>query len=251
MKCSICGSELKPGVITCPFCGNENKPEKIDDIASTKIYNSKPKPRDYTSRRVSEPIEDDEYEVREYTVQRGGGRPRESFCSKCGRPLDGITRKCVVCDAAEVSRDGYRRVKAPESDPARSTANRKKKNKAGKIALIIAGLLVLFTVTCVIFFKLLGGSFSSEDDAAATEAVVTETATETVTERATEKATEKPTAKATEKANGRQTERPEDNSAHVTVTQRPANTPAPTAAPKPTAVPKPTEEPEEDSAELY
>lgn len=217
MKCNICGSEVESGMDYCKYCGNKIDWPKLNEDITDKI---------------------DERAV-------------PSFCSKCGRKLDVSTHKCLFCDLhnsdGDIYKDNmntynnktvnryissdelkhenryYREVNSQMASKSKKKNTKKKpekKNPALVITLSVAGMMALFAVTFLIFFNLLGGSTTSENEETQIP-VVSQTPTTTpvltsspmpettkkpestqrpvYTKQPTQKPAEKPTAKPTEK----------------------------------------------------
>lgn len=137
MKCNICGGEIPSGESVCKFCGNvmpenkkpESKPEARYEISRTQYDD------------IDVPVDAKVYRNNEFT--------RNMYCTKCGRPLDGATNKCIVCDRHEVSRNSYetqRKINVEENHMAKKKA-KKNKHTTRNIILSILGLIALFAVT--------------------------------------------------------------------------------------------------------
>ena len=137
MKCNICGGEMPHGESVCKFCGNV-MPE-----------NKKPEPKPevkYESPRtqhndIDVPVDAQVYRNYEYT--------KKMYCQKCGRPLDGVTNKCIVCDRREVGSSSYeaQRYINAEGNPMAKKKSKKKQHTTRNIVLSILGLIALFTLT--------------------------------------------------------------------------------------------------------
>lgn len=214
MKCNICGGELPPGERICKYCGNiVNAPdEKKEEI--------RPRIEQKTERKAYfKPPADTRADARIYPKQRmsSGG-----FCVKCGRPLDGLTHKCVVCDAAEVGRRVYMR-----DDPKRTEAEELAKKKKQKeqhtvrnVLLAILGLIVLFTLTLLLTF----GKFSDWLGIGGSNDEKTKNEQSTVEVSKSQKATADPNWEATTDKPKKSTAVPDKSEQN---TQKPARTPVP------------------------
>ncbi len=131
MKCNVCGGEIPHGDKVCKFCGNIiSQNEKKEEEKNIE------RPR-YNHNDIDVPVDSEIYHT---PPQR-----RTNYCHKCGRPLDGVTKKCVVCDARDVGQSRYRETENAQMAKKRKT--KKKKNTARNIILSIVGLIILFTLT--------------------------------------------------------------------------------------------------------
>lgn len=147
MKCNICGGEMPEGQSTCKYCGNimaikEKQEEKVPPIR--RHIEMPPK------HTQTIPVNERPYQSK---------RPQEGFCSKCGRPLDGITQKCIVCDAAQVSKRAYTNEDYRKREielMAQKKKKKKKKNTALKIFISILLMIILFSAAVYGAIKLAG-----------------------------------------------------------------------------------------------
>lgn len=209
MKCNICGGELTDGVRVCKFCGNvvsiESMPNSI--IREKPIQESR-------DERVRVPQKRDNIDVPNDTRVYKQNRDTENmFCPKCGRPLDGATKKCIVCDNAEV---GERIVDKERVMAQNKKKTKKKKNTARNAALMTVGLIILFALAILFtvgpLSKYLG---IGTGDPISTPMPMT---TANVKPKKTEQPTWQPTTDTPKKA----TEQPNDEP-----TQKPSKTPVP------------------------
>lgn len=199
MKCNICGAELDGGERICKYCGNELVSQDLQEF--TEINQSKEIEENIkTSSEVEKASEDAERRV--YVPK---SEKQSRYCTKCGRPLDGITNKCVVCEAAEVGRSGYRN-NVPEETPeeydmagSRNRKRKKKQNKTAVFLIMVVVMIVLFSASFLIFFNLLGGTWGSEEATPTPQSTEEIVATalpvrtpEVVTDEGTETYSEKP-----------------------------------------------------------
>ena len=162
MICNICGAEIPNGENTCKYCGNiMNVPEKKENIEKTQRIETPKRP-------APKPPVTHHYE-NVYRENRQNGR----YCTKCGRPLDGVTNKCIVCDATAVSRRAYtnEEFKMREMDiMAKKKKKKEKKNVTLKITLIILLTILLFLGATIFAIKMsklwgIGGNDDSSTDA--------------------------------------------------------------------------------------
>ncbi|MBQ3125165.1 MAG: YARHG domain-containing protein [Clostridia bacterium] len=160
MKCNICGGEIPEGQNICKYCGNV--------MATTKKEEEKTVPP--VRRQIEMPPKHTPDTVAREKIYQPRRNP-EGFCSKCGRPLDGVTQKCIVCDVAEVSQRAYTnenyRIRENQI-MAQKKKKKKKQNTALKIFLSILLMIILFSVAVYGAIKLAGslgiGGASENDD---------------------------------------------------------------------------------------
>ncbi len=135
MICNICGAQIPTGENVCKYCGNVvTMHEKKEKIQETRRIEMPPKKTDQHNIPADAQI---------YQPPKTSGR----YCQKCGRPLDGVTHKCIVCDAAEVSRRAYinEEYKIREIDNmAQKKKKKKKTNTTLTVLLAILGTIALF-----------------------------------------------------------------------------------------------------------
>lgn len=236
MKCNICGAEYNCGEQICKYCGNELISQ---DLTEGDEYINKSSYAEELIKEISI-NKADNAETRVNVPQRAG----YSFCTKCGRPLDGNTNKCVVCDAAEVGGTAYHRnitqEKMEERDMADSRkrkSKKTKKNKTVRFLILLVVLVVLFLTSCLLCYKWIDGLLNegkTKPEANSSSVVVTESQ-ET-------KATDNPgiTEKPSEKKN--------DNNNKIQTKPTPKPTPKAEPTPKP---PKTTEPPQDERQDKH
>ncbi len=160
MKCNICGAELESGERICRYCGNEPVAQDFAEKADANDVSEQ------TNPVASVEHTDVDAERRVFVPQ---SEKRSKYCTKCGRPLDGMTNKCVVCEASEVGSIGYRKnitKEIPEEYNMAGSRNRKRKKKQNKTVIffvLLVVMIVLFAASFLIFFNLLGGTWGSEE----------------------------------------------------------------------------------------
>lgn len=161
MKCNICGGEMPEGECTCKFCGNVMPRDKnAGDMIKTREIKMPP-------RQIRMPELDSDMPRRTYRPpQKRGG-----YCTRCGRPLDGVTNKCIVCEASEVSRRAYENEEYREREMnimAQKKKKQRKNNKIRNIVLAILAMIIIFTVALMFAFeklpKWLGIGVAPESD---------------------------------------------------------------------------------------
>lgn len=216
MKCNICGAEFDIGERVCKYCGNELELSEMQELEYYRINNP-----DVTKTvdKTKQPVP--------------GQREEYKFCTKCGRPLDKVTNKCIVCAEKQAINQVYRQNTAKEkqeendmADSRKRKHQKKKENKTVKFLIILIVLAVLLVASALIGYewinKLLNGNSDSSPQTGSD--VVTTTSIpvnspEIVTkapaeakERETEKpiATEKPTPVPTPKVTEPPTSNPEE-----------------------------------------
>lgn len=156
MKCNICGGELPHGENICKYCGNIMN--NVDTSDFPKREDVKPD-KDHRTQDTSHTLRDnprptDRQNRADAEVYTNYRRNSALYCTKCGRPLDGATHRCVVCDAAEVGVRGYSHITHKEDEE--MAKKKKKKNTVRNIIFAIIALIILFTIT--LFFAF--GKFS-------------------------------------------------------------------------------------------
>ena len=132
MKCNICGGELASGENVCKYCGNIMPSEKPVEQPTRPLPPVRPKPEPASYERDAEVMPQRRVE-------------RMSYCSKCGRPLDGVSGKCIMCDAAAVGRGmsaNYQNTE--EDDMAQKKKKKKKQNTVRNFILATLALIILF-----------------------------------------------------------------------------------------------------------
>ncbi len=158
MVCNVCGGQIPIGESVCKYCGNvvktEKKIERTDDTREIKMPPKAQLKSDYTQERVTI-----------YRDNRNNGR----YCTKCGRPLDGVTNKCIVCDAREVSKRAYINEEYKSREMNTMAQKRKKKkntNTALLVTLAVLGTILLFMIAIIFAAKIADkwGIGSSGDD---------------------------------------------------------------------------------------
>ena len=208
MKCNICGGELGTGESVCKYCGNIiNTSETIDIKPPLK------KETPYQPRVTEEKAHT---ETGARVFRQPDVRNSNLYCVRCGRPLDGVTGKCIVCESEMVGRNTQVYSKE-EYNMAKK--KKKKKNSARNITLSIIGLIVLFSATLLFsvgpLSEYLGiGGQTSEPDV--------------IKPVQTQKATKEPEWEP--ERDNKETEKPEK-------TEKPTKAPIRTAAPKETGDP--------------
>ena len=147
MRCNICGGEMPEGQSTCKYCGNVMPlPEKKEEI-SPQVRRHIEMPPKHTQGTTPD--------MRVYQQNKTQG----GYCTKCGRPLDGVTQKCIVCDAAQVSRRAYTNEDYKNREieiMAQKKKKKKKQNTMLKIFLAIIGMIILFSAAVYGAIKLAG-----------------------------------------------------------------------------------------------
>lgn len=146
MKCNICGGELPYGERKCKYCGN---------VIKLNVDEQKPHSEPIKPENEVKPINNNQADAKIYANRRTNPAV---FCTRCGRPLDGLTHKCVVCDAAEVGRRVYNHDDRERLEAEEMAKKRKKKEQhtVRNIILAIIGMIILFTLTLFLTF----GKFS-------------------------------------------------------------------------------------------
>lgn len=216
MKCNICGGELLTGSRVCKFCGNivefddlgERTPQEIPTARNDVRRVQTPQKRE---NRENIDIPND---TRVYKQDRS---TEYMFCTKCGRPLDGATGKCIVCDNAAVGERMNMNTLNEERNMAQNKKKtKKKKNTARNAALMTVGLIALFALA--ILFTV--GPLSKYLGIGAGEPISTPMPTiPTVTKtQKPEQSTWEPTTDKPKKATAEPTEKP---------TKKPTKTPVP------------------------
>lgn len=150
MECNICGGIIPDGENTCKYCGNIMiLPKKKEEIQKAREI----QPSLRRNPTVNVPLD--------ATVEQQR-KPQGLYCKKCGRPLDGVTHKCIVCDAAQVSKRVYNNddFKNREMDiMAQKKKKKKKNNTVRNVIIAILLLIILFSVAVSLaseFSSLLG-----------------------------------------------------------------------------------------------
>lgn len=148
LKCNICGGEIPIGETVCKYCGNVVVVHKRKTEAPSQPEETAPQTH---NNGIDTPVD-----AQVYQQNRSYGQ----FCTRCGRPLDGITHKCIVCDAAQVSKRAYvnDEFRNMEMDMmAQKKKKKKKTNTIRNIILAILGMIILFVITLMFAF----GEFST------------------------------------------------------------------------------------------
>ena len=136
MNCNICGGEMKAGDNVCKYCGN------VMNVPTPKTE----EPSEHR-RTIDIPVQNMKGMSADSVLYQHN-KNADAFCSKCGRPLDGITHKCIVCDASGVSQRAYTNEDYKNREieiMAQRKKKKKKKNTALKIFLAVLGVIVLFS----------------------------------------------------------------------------------------------------------
>lgn len=145
MKCNICGGELQAGDNVCKYCGNVmNISKSNESLEQTRKIEMPPRQHKKTD---TEPQRERVYQQPKHDT---------NYCSRCGRPLDGVTHKCIVCDAQEVSRRAYVNEDYRNREINIMAQKKKKKKKTNIVrntVLAILGMIVLFIVALIFAFK--------------------------------------------------------------------------------------------------
>lgn len=136
MKCNICGGEMPDNNTICKYCGNVmNIPEQKTEETPQR------------RRQIDVPAQNlRNVPTDAYLYQQN--KTENTFCTKCGRPLDGITHKCIVCDAQGVSRRAYNNEDYKNREieiMAQKKRKKKKQNTALKIFLAVLATIILFS----------------------------------------------------------------------------------------------------------
>lgn len=169
MKCNICGGDLPEGEITCKYCGNIMSRHIKKEDRSKENDIKKP-----VQRHLSIDIPLDA------TVQQQH-KTQGIYCRKCGRPLDGITHKCIVCDAAQVSKRAYENDDFKNREMNIMAQKKKKKEKNNSIrnaVFAIAGMILIFMLALSFASNKLTewlGIGSKKDDVSSTTVATTAT----------------------------------------------------------------------------
>lgn len=141
MKCNICGGEMPYGESVCKYCGNV-MPGKVNNEPQKTFQPQEPvaEPPRTPHNNIDVPLDARVYR----TPERSGQR----YCVKCGRPLDGVTNKCFVCERRELANEqiNSRMSEKAEEDTMAKRKSKKKKNTTRNIILSILGLIVLFAL---------------------------------------------------------------------------------------------------------
>ena len=141
MICNICGAEIPNGENTCKYCGNVmNVPERKENVDQTRRV-------EIPKRPDPKPPVTHHYENVYHDNRRNG-----KYCIKCGRPLDGATNKCIVCDAAAVSRRAYTNEEFKNREMNIMAQKRKKKKQTNtvlKVTLAILATILLFLAAII------------------------------------------------------------------------------------------------------
>lgn len=141
MKCNICGGEMPYGESVCKYCGN---------VMHNKVQNE-PQKTNLTQEPQAEPARTPHNNIDvplDARVYRTPDSTRRNYCNKCGRPLDGVTNKCIVCDRKELGNEQIisRMGRETEEEIMAKKKSKKKKNTTRNIVLSIVGLIVLFAL---------------------------------------------------------------------------------------------------------
>ncbi len=141
MKCNICGGEMPYGENVCKYCGNI-MPNKVQ--AEPQKASPSPEP---TAEPVRTPHDNIDVPL-DAKVYRTPESARKMYCAKCGRPLDGVTNKCIVCERKELANEqiNSRLFEEAEEDTMAKRKSKKKKNTTRNIILSILGLIALFAL---------------------------------------------------------------------------------------------------------
>lgn len=134
MKCNICGGQLRDGETICRYCGNIVPAQKKEEQPTRPIAPAQPaiKPQTATERSDAHIMPLRQFE-------------RGNYCAKCGRPLDGVSGKCIVCDAAGVGRGIRANYQDTEADDmAQKKKKKKKTNNVRNFILATLALIILF-----------------------------------------------------------------------------------------------------------
>ncbi|MGN1115783.1 MAG: YARHG domain-containing protein [Candidatus Ornithomonoglobus sp.] len=186
MKCSICGSELDYGSSICKYCGN------VETVPEPEIVSEK-EPEDIDLTRT-------------YNIHKE--RDNSSGSEGTGAVLPEIPDKPPVytppADEEPAGDDDEPENESmPERDEEdmskRKTNSRRKREKHPvRTALImVLAMIIIFAVTFSIFFHLLGGSFTGDEEPTDTPAPTETLPVVTAQSAATKAPTEKPAASPT------------------------------------------------------
>ena len=174
MRCNVCGSELEAGTRVCKYCGNE-----LDYTAELDLYDNHDIYKDTEYGKNFDEFDDnsDIYtktdEIRRENKPERDTASNVKYCRYCGRPLDMSTMMCSFCSERELIykkpnvlyNEEREMAQRYNNKPKTRTTVKKKKKKSNPVknALIITLVMViLFTVSFIIFFRMLGGSFLEE-----------------------------------------------------------------------------------------
>ncbi len=213
--CIRCGRRLDPETHVCPSCGYRY-------AAAQEQSAEDPENTESAGRYPSDRVPDDGYEAysRGDSPERTGSRSGADPIRMVGKAAGKVVRGA----AAAIPSGG-----GGMSGKNKKNKRNKKKNTGKIVVLSVIGMMALFAVTFVIFFYLLGGSFSSDEPTASPS--VSPSSSPAAAEWTPSISTRAPA-----------TQRPQ--SAGTT-----RKTPEPTRRPAPTPEPVPTQEPEEEIPE--
>lgn len=225
MRCEICGSEIGLSDTECKYCGN--KIGYTDTLKKQK--------NDYQSP-------DSEFDTPKAEFVRRQEEIYKSICKFCGRDLNPRTGRCDYCEERiadktniesnihyiKESEMGRRQTQAnakQKTNTSKTTTSRtntrkkKKKNPFATALGITIIMVILFAVSFVIFFRLLGGSFLPQTEEIVTPTPkptpqitrVVQTPEPTEETKVTQKPTAKPTPVQTKEAQAVETDKPEES----------------------------------------
>lgn len=193
MKCEICGAEFRMDERKCRYCGNEisvtemktNTAESTDNNVNeppTKRYVHNPSGRaSANNNQVEEPAVKS-YPTYNDAVINKSNIKKVMFCSKCGRPLDGRTGKCIVCDYATVGQAAYMNNITKKSGGTNMAVKKKKKRHTVlTVVLSVLGIMAVFAAAVLVAFHMTGGFNHDEEKETDSPEVAVKT-TERVTE---------------------------------------------------------------------
>lgn len=182
MKCKICGSELEAGESRCRYCGNEISAAETDTVKKTdkggqRLSGTKVSAAAYARSSTDNSAVDTSSEYDDVVLDRNR-ITRAVYCSKCGRPLDGRTGKCIVCDYAAVGQAAYMMNNTIEESGETYMAGRKRKKRHTALAVVLSvlGIMALFAIAVVAAFYMMGGFNHDEEEESPSPVVVTEAA---------------------------------------------------------------------------
>ena len=136
MICNICGGEIPEGKNICKYCGNMVTARKHTESEQKIDFDMPPKAPPVSDARVDAEI----YRPNRIEAQ---------YCRICGRPLDGVTHKCIVCDAKEVGSRAYTNEEYKHREMDIMAKRKKKKNNTTTVLGVI--LAVLGTIALFLF----------------------------------------------------------------------------------------------------
>lgn len=286
MKCSICGADVDAAYNSCPYCGNKiDWPEirrEVEEPPETP-YNDEfrycircGRPLDmrthscpscgyrYTSASGdtgagSSGSSGTERKAPERSAGGGTGQARSGersggSCRQSGAPRSTGGRggaapvRAAGRTAGKIVKGAASAIPSGGGSMSKKKKGKNKKKNNGKIAVLsVLGLMALFAVTFLIFFKLLGGSFSDAEPSASPSPTATVSASPSPTASASASAAPAWTPSVATRAP--EAQRPQQG-AGTERTQAPAAEPERTRSPERTSAPViPEDEPAAEEPE--